>query len=219
MSNTLQTALNQRNRASLLAEAVAAGLHSLAQPLTVAQCRLEIAVMAGDGVGENRCVEALVAVEMAVAKLEFLRDIIRPFRESTEFASESMKRALLSAQDQQQEALIQEGIQVRLRQECAEGIVVAPRAFVSRITFLLFDLLRSLMPNSVSLDIIESELSVTIHVSLSYEKRRVQQIAGNENALAIQCYVEVLAGNFSMAPDGSSIQLSIPKLTNRDPIL
>lgn len=198
---------------SLLAEAVATGLHSLAQPLTAAQWCLESAVISDSGTEhrQRELSEALVAIEGVVAKLNILRDIIRPFRMETKYTSESVREALLSANDEQREALLDEGVQIVVSEECAEGIVVAPQGFLQRITLLLFGLLRSLEPLAVTFDVSETEEYVLLLASLEYKTKPKNQEPGIQSCSTIRSYVEVLMGAFSVASDLSSVRLSLPK--------
>jgi hypothetical protein len=73
MNNTeTATAECQTNRASRLAETVAEGLHSLAQPLTAMQWHMEIAALPGSGVDrQQREMDAAQAsLERVIAQLD-----------------------------------------------------------------------------------------------------------------------------------------------------
>lgn len=200
-------------KSSLLAEAVATGLHSLAQPLTAAQWCLESAVINNSGTEYNQreLSEALVAIEGVVAKLNILRDIIRPFRMETKYTSESIREALFRAHDEQREALLQEGVQIVVSEECAEGMVVTPEGFLQRITLSLFCLLRSLVPLAVTFDISETDEYVLLLASLAYTGKPEGREPEIQSCSTIRSYVEVLTGDFSVASDLSSVRLSLPK--------
>jgi hypothetical protein len=198
---------------SLLAEAVATGLHSLAQPLTAAQWCLESAVMNNPRTEYNQreLSEALVAIEGVVAKLNILRDIIRPFRMETKYTSESVREALLNAIDEQREVLLQEGVQIGFSEQCAEGIVVTPQGYLQRIALLLFGLLRSLGPVAVIFDISETNEHVLLRATLAYRTKSERREPEIQSCSTIRSYVEVLTGEFSVASDLSSVRLSLPK--------
>jgi hypothetical protein len=199
-------------RASLLAEAVAAELHSLAQPLTSLQFHLDRAAMAysGSELCQSELSGAQVALESIIGKFDFLRDIVRPFRTSSKFVSMSLRVALVDAIDGQREAFDHEGVAVILRNDSAEGVVTAPMGFIPRLSFFLVSLLRVLTPSSVQFNISESEQLVM--VDASSELRTQQNTRGLLQTLSsIRTYVEVLSGDFSYSDDLSSIQIVLPK--------
>jgi hypothetical protein len=198
---------------SLLAEAVAGGLHSLAQPLTATLWRLESAVMNNSGTEQHQTdlSEALVALEGVVAQLNILQDLIRPFRMETKYISESLREALLSGHNEQQEALLHEGVQIVLRDGCAEGIVVTPQGFLQRITFCLFSLLRTYAPVFVDFDINETDQYVLLIANLRYPAKQEEKATAIHSCSTIRSYVEALAGDFTIAQDLSFIRISLPK--------
>jgi hypothetical protein len=204
---------SETSKLSLLAESVAAGLHSLAQPLTVAQWALEIATINTPNESQhgNQFADALLAIQSVGARLDILRDIIRPFRMGTEYKSESIRQALLSATVDQQDTLRNEGSQILFREGCAEGNVVTPQGFLQRISFYLLTLLRSLAPLSVTFDISESNQSVLLLASLNYPTKEAEHVIDMHTASTIRAYVEVLSGEFLIAQDFSFIRLSFPK--------
>jgi hypothetical protein len=198
---------------ALLAETVAARLHSMAQPLTAAHWRLESAAMPSSSTErrEVEIIEAQVALERVVEELDFLRDIIRPFRAGTEFITESMREALVLAGDMQSEALQNEGVEVDLSEGCAQGKIVAPRGFVQRVLLCLFGLLRSVAPVKVSFDIRESAHGVQLVASLVYPAGKEICVHELQTVSTIRSYVEVLMGEFSITPDLSSIRIWLPR--------
>jgi hypothetical protein len=199
--------------ASLLAEAIAGGLHSLAQPLTATQWCLETAMMQ-NSVPEQHQTEmsrALNSLEGVVAQLNILRDMVRPFRMGTQYTSESFREALRSALDEQHEALEQEGVQVRFQEGCAEGIVLAPQGFVQHIAFCLFSTLRSLAPLSGTIGLSETEQSVLLLASMACTSGRNDHASVMRGCSTIRSYVEILRGDFSIAQNLSSLRISLPK--------
>jgi hypothetical protein len=205
------------SRLSLLAESVAAGLHSLAQPLTVAQWQLEIATMnaSSSSQHEHQFAEALLAIEKVTARLDFLRDIIRPFRTGTEFKSESVRQAMIQGTHEQQDAFKNEGTQIVFRDGCAEGNVSAPQGFLHQISFYLLTLLRSLAPLSVTFDVSESGQSVLLLASQTYAAKQQAQVIDMHAVTTLRTYMEVLSGDLLMAQDFSFIRLSFPKSSGR----
>ncbi len=200
------------SQAVLLAEAVATGLHSLAQPLTKAQWRLEAAVMNGPDAQDQSCLgDALTSIEEIVAQLNILRDIIRPFRPATEFKPERLRDALLRAAEDQQEEMEREGVRVVIHEACANGTVTVPRGFVDRIMVCLSSLLRSLKPSVATFDIYETSGEVLVLASLVYGAK--SDVARNVDCSTIRTYVEVLGGSFSLAENLSSIRISLPRCT------
>jgi hypothetical protein len=200
--------------AARLAERVATGLHSLAQPLAVSRLQLEVAEIPGNSaeLRERATAAALVALGRAIDQLDLLRELIRPFRASTEFTTSSIQEGLVLASDLQVEALQNEGVQVNFRKGCAQGMVVAPSGFVQRIMLSLFELLRSVAPVVANFDISESERGVQLIASLAYPASKDISEEGFQTAsTTIQAYIEVLTGEFAIDPDLSSIRLWLPK--------
>jgi hypothetical protein len=202
------------SRASLLAEAVAEGLHSLAQPLTAAQWHLEIAAMGGAGTEHHadRMAEALVALEYVSSHVDFLRDIIRPFRIQTEYRSQSLREALFSAIDMQREILEHDAMEVIFREECAEATVMLPLGFAQHIVSCLFTLLRSLAPLCVTFDLTESGQSILLLAAVAYPTEPDRRKTAIPSCSMIRSYVAVLEGDVSVAPDFSSIRIVLPKV-------
>jgi hypothetical protein len=202
------------SKATLLAETLAEGLHSLAQPLTATQWHLEIATMPSSSRErqQSEVAEALVSLELVVAHLDFLRDIIRPFRTRTEFKTESVREALLSAQEMQQEILQHEGVHVAYGEGSAEGLVTAPQGFLQRISLCLFDLLRPAAPLSVRFDIRESAEAITLVAELGCREVQNAQPATIHGSSVLRSYVEILGGDLSIAEDFSLICIKLPRL-------
>jgi C4-dicarboxylate-specific signal transduction histidine kinase len=202
----------QAEKASVLAEAVASELHSLAQPLTSLQFHLDLATMAGSDLEscQSELSGALDALSSVIGRVDFLRDIVRPFRTSSKFESMSLRVALVDAIDGQKEVFDHEGVAVVVRNDSSEGVVAAPMGFIPRLSFFLVSLLRVLTPNSVQFYISESEQLVMLNASSVLRTR--QNASGLLQTLSvIRTYVEVLSGSFSYSDDLSSIQIVLPQ--------
>jgi hypothetical protein len=154
--------------------------------------------------------EALEALELTTSRLNFLREIVRPFRLGTEYKLESIRSALLSAWDDQQEVFEHQGIHVIVGENCAEGIIIVPEGFLGQISFCLFSLFRSIAPQSVTFQITESEQAVFLAAFMAGAANRDSE-AATGCISTIQSYVEVLAGDFSIARDFSTVRISLPK--------
>lgn len=201
------------NNASLLAETIASELHSLAQPLTATQWHLEMASLPGTSTErqQTEVAEAFASLEGVIAHLDFLRDIIRPFRERTQFHTESLRAALLSAIQLQHEALQHGGVHVIVSQPCPDGEILAPSGFIHSILFKILDFLRTIAPVSVRFEILECDQMVHL-VALSEFAGTPAAAAKHERTLStIRSYVEVLAGECSISPDCAALQCCFPK--------
>lgn len=215
MSNADSIAPDCRtDRASRLAETVAEGLHCMAQPLMLAQWHLETAAMVGTGTEQqdDKLANALVALEHVTARLDFLRDVIRPFRPQTAYRLQSLREALLSANEMQQEILKHEGILVNFSESLAEANLTLPQGFAGQILSCMFSLLRALAPLSVTFDLSESSQSILLFATLAYPTNPQKDVTAIHSYSVIRSFVEVLDGDFSITPDLSSIRMVIPKI-------
>jgi hypothetical protein len=196
---------------TVVAETVAIGLHSLAQPLTAAQWQIEFAAANCTPQQSNALSGALAAMEAVVAQLDFLREVIRPFRAHTQFAMDSLRNTLAIALASQIEILDHDGVDVSFALNCSEGFVEAPSGFLQRIAYMIFDLMRSHNASSVRFEISESVEMVKLFVSWNAAKTETQT-AGDATVSKLKAYVEVLGGTFSMSATSSALSLSLPKV-------
>jgi hypothetical protein len=196
---------------NLLADVVGDGLHSIAQPLTVALWHLEVAGMRNAERRESDIAEAQIALGRVIDELEILRDIIRPFRAGVVSSAESMRDALVFSSEMQREALQNEGVRMIIREGGAQGRITAPQGFVQRILLCLFGILRNAAPVDVSFDISEPEHGALLVASLSHPEGTEIRGRKLQTVTTIRSYVEVLAGKFSIEADFSSIRIWLPK--------
>jgi hypothetical protein len=195
----------------MLAEAVGEGLHSLAQPLTAALWNLELMSEAPRPNTPAEIAQTLSSIEQAVAKLDMVRDLIRPFRSATVFSPASLKQAVTGAWITRREALENEGVRLTISEACASGEIVVPEAFLERMTGLLMELLRALAPCSAFLEISESNEAVSLCVTLSDVRMKNLHLSQAPNASSFRGYVKVLGGTFVTAEDDRWLRIELPK--------
>ena len=199
------------SQCTMLAEAVGEGLHSLAQPLTAALWNLELLSEAERPSTPAEIARTIDSISLAVAKLDVVRDLIRPFRAATIFSTSSLKQALTAAWVTRHQALESQGIHLTFSESCASGEIVVPEAFLERMADHLIELLPALAPCSAFLEISESAEAVSLCISLPDLRMKNLHLAQTPNASSLRSYVKVLGGAFETADDDRWLRIELPK--------
>jgi hypothetical protein len=195
-----------------LAEAVAAGLHSLAQPLAALQMGLELCLMgAGDPERLRKGVEdALVQLERTSDALGLVRETIRPFRPSQPMESQSLQEALVHACSLQSEALEREGIEVRFDRQVSPAEVTAAQGVIPRLAFAIVSYLRCSACGVAHLAI--SEQNGRIQLDAKYTGKPLPGNTGADQCLdMIRVYVSAMNGEIEVSESGGLIHMELWK--------
>ncbi len=194
----------------VLAEAVGEGLHALAQPLTTALWNLELLVEAQSETPKG-VAQALHSIELAVTKLDVVRDLIRPFRAATVFAPASLLQALRESWSAAHCVMESEGMQLVIESDASLAQVVVPEAFLNRMAALLLEVLRAAGPQSVRAEASESDAAVRHTFILSETRRNDTALSLVPEVVTLRGYVRVLGGTLSIADDGRQLCIELPR--------
>ncbi len=211
-SGRLEDEISTKKKEFELAEAVAAGLHSLAQPLAALQMGLELCLMgAGDLERLRKGVEdALVQIERTSDALLLVRETILPFRRSQPLESRSLQEALVHACSLQSEALEREGIEVRFHPQVSPAEITAPLGVIPRLAFALVSYLRCAACGVANLAIVEQ--NGRIQLDAEYTSKSLPRDVGAGQCLQlIRAYVSALNGEIEVSERGGLIQLELWK--------
>lgn len=196
-----------------LAEAVAGGLHSLAQPLAALQLGLEMCLaVPGDPEHQRQRVEqALLETERIYHRLSSVRETVLPYRRRpTQLETRSLREALEQACSQRAQVLMRDAMEVCFDPQCSPAEVTASPDVISKLALAIVGYLHCV--GSGVAHLVLSEWDRRIRLDVACTQRPFSRNTSATQLLAlIQAHVFALEGEVEVSEAAALLRVELWK--------